>query len=385
MIQMKKLTIFACMLAFALAIMPVCEKPANADTSIVLSSENCVLMEYETGEILFQKNGDKRGQIASMTKIMLLDLIFEKLEEEVFSLEDEILVSQRAMSMGGSQVFLDCKNKYPAGELIKSIIVASANDSSVAMAEFLFGSVESAVDEMNKKAVSLGATNTNFVNVTGLPSDDAYSTAIDISKINRDLLSYGEYKNFSTIWLDKIQHSEGKFTEISNTNKLLRRYSGCDGGKTGFTNQAMHCISATAERNGMRFIATVMHGQTSKDRFDDAVKMFDYGFGSFQKTEIVKAWEPLELVASVKCGKESCVSVCPSESFYCITKKGASPEYIKNPILNKDVKAPIKKGDVVGEMEIVQDGAVVKVIQIVAETDIEKAGIVDNFKNMFPR
>ncbi|MFI3166774.1 MAG: D-alanyl-D-alanine carboxypeptidase family protein [Bacillota bacterium] len=382
---MRKLTLYVAILfAFSIFLPSVAVKNTAFASELPLTSENCVLMEYETGKILFEKDAQERGQIASMTKIMVLNLIFDKLESGELSLEDMVSVSERAMSMGGSQVFLDVKNQYKVSDLVKSIIVASANDSSVAMAEHIFGSVEGCVAEMNKKATALGMDNTNFVNVTGLPNDDAYSTAYDVAIMTRELISHEMYKDFSKIWMDKIPHGDDKYTEISNTNKLLRRYTGCDGGKTGFTNQAMHCISATAEKNGMRLISTVMHGQTSKGRFDDAIAMFDYGFGAFEKKEIISCDNNLEITPSVANGVKDSVLVKPSESFYAIVKKGGTADYILNTKIDENLKAPINIGDKVGTLEVVSNGSVVKEISIISAEDIEKARIIDNLKNLFP-
>lgn len=382
---MKKLTLcITIMLIFSLVLPVVTNFETASASEINLSSENCVLMEFETGKVLFEKNADKRGQIASMTKIMLLNLIFDKLESGEISKEDMVSVSERAMSMGGSQVFLDVKNKYAVNDLVKSIIVASANDSSVAMAEYLFGSVESAVTAMNDMAETLGMQNTNFVNVTGLPHDDAYSTARDVAIMTRQLVGREMYKNYSKIWMDKIPHGEDNYTEISNTNKLLKRYAGCDGGKTGFTNQAMHCISATAQKNDMRLIATVMHGSSSNERFQDAITMFDYGFGGFERKEVVSDKTPLEITAKVINGKAESVGIVPSESFSMISKKGGTAEYILNTIIKEDIKAPVKAGDEIGILEVVCDGEVVKTISLIASEDVERAGIKDHLKNLFP-
>ncbi|MFI3163272.1 MAG: D-alanyl-D-alanine carboxypeptidase family protein [Bacillota bacterium] len=382
---MKKLTLcITIMLIFSLVLPVVTNFETASASEINLSSENCVLMEFETGKVLFEKNADKRGQIASMTKIMLLNLIFDKLESGEISKEDMVNVSERAMSMGGSQVFLDVKNKYAVNDLVKSIIVASANDSSVAMAEYLFGSVESAVTAMNDMAEMLGMQNTNFVNVTGLPHDDAYSTARDVAIMTRQLVGREMYKNYSKIWMDKIPHGEDNYTEISNTNKLLKRYAGCDGGKTGFTNQAMHCISATAQKNDMRLIATVMHGSSSNERFQDAITMFDYGFGGFERKEVVSDKTPLEITAKVINGKAESVGIVPSESFSMISKKGGTAEYILNTIIKEDIKAPVKAGDEIGILEVVCDGEVVKTISLIASEDVKRAGIKDHLKNLFP-
>ncbi|HBF86154.1 MAG TPA: D-alanyl-D-alanine carboxypeptidase, partial [Clostridiales bacterium] len=225
---------------------------ALADGEVNTLSRSTFLMDAGSGTVIYSKNEKDRLPIASMTKIMLLNLCFEKFDEGVFSFDDEITVSKTASGMGGSQVFLEENGKYKAKDLIKSIIVASANDASVAMAEFLYGSEQKCVEAMNAKCAEWGLSDTLFSNCTGLTKPTQYSCAEDVAKMFGKLIKHKEYFDFSKIWTDEIEHSGGRVTGISNTNKLVRFYEGCDGGKTGYTSESGHCVAVTAKRGGLR-------------------------------------------------------------------------------------------------------------------------------------
>jgi D-alanyl-D-alanine carboxypeptidase (penicillin-binding protein 5/6) len=245
-----------------------------------LHAKSAYLCDYATGTEIYALNETARLPIASMCKIMTLTLCFDAINEGVMTMDEEITVSERAASMGGSQVFLEANAKYPVRELMKSIVVCSANDSCVALAEKIAGNETAFTDKMNEKVRSLGLSNTLFANCTGLPRDPQYSCAKDVAVMLKALLANEEYYEFGRVWLDKFQHPQGRYTEITNTNKLVRFYDGCDGGKTGFTNQAGFCLAATAKRNDMRIISVVIGEENSANRFDDVRSMFDYAFAN---------------------------------------------------------------------------------------------------------
>ena len=246
-----------------------------------VSAKSAYLMDYGTQTVIFAQNERAHLPIASMCKIMTLLLSFEAIDAGVLDMEEEITVSERAASMGGSQVFLEANSKYLVKELLKSIVVCSANDSCVALAERIAGNESVFVDRMNERAKGLGANDTLFANCTGLPKEPQYSCAKDVALMLKELLKNEEYYAFGKVWLDKFAHPQGRYTEITNTNKLVRFYDGCDGGKTGFTNQAGFCLAATAKRGGMRVISVVIGEQDSKTRFDDVRSMFDYAFANY--------------------------------------------------------------------------------------------------------
>ena len=312
---------------------------------------------------------------------MTLILSFDAIKPGFLDINEEICVSEKAASMGGSQVFLEANANYCVRELIKSIVVCSANDSCVAMAEKIAGSEALFVDKMNEKAKELGANDTLFANCTGLPKEPQYSCAKDVSIMLKELLSHEEYYEFGKVWLDKFQHPKGRYTEITNTNKLIRFYEGCDGGKTGFTNEAGFCLAATAKRKNMRIIAVVIGEDSSANRFEDVKGMFDYAFSNYTTTPIIEANVPLEESLNVNGGKKKCLSVCPKRSAYAFSKKGEKVNY-STEISLKQLSAPIRKGAEVGEMIVFKDGMEIERIPLLATEDIKKASFFDRLKEI---
>ncbi len=357
---------------------------SNAPKDVVdlkIRAKSAYLCDYATGTPIYMQNETARLPIASMCKIMTLLLSFEAIEQGVISLDEQITVSERAASMGGSQVFLEANAKYPVSELIKSIVVCSANDSCVAMAETIAGSEEIFVDRMNEKAKQLGANDTLFANCTGLPKEPQYSCAKDVAIMLKALLAHKEYFVYGKVWLDKFQHPEGRFTEITNTNKLVRFYEGCDGGKTGFTNQAGFCLAATAKRKDMRIISVVIGEENSKNRFDDVRTMFDYAFANYTTLPIVEANVPLDKTANVSSGKEKSVAVMPTRSSCAFAKRGEKPNVTMETQVNA-LRAPVKKGDLVGEIVVYKDNVEIDRVPLIACEDVKKANFFDSFKDV---
>ncbi len=344
------------------------------------TSRGAFLQDYESGTVIYEKNADARHPIASMCKIMTLLLTFEEIDRGTLKETDQITVSPRAASMGGSQVFLDANASYAAGELIKSVAVASANDASVALAEHIAGSVESFVAMMNDRAEALGMHNTNFINATGLPGDGQYSSARDVSTMTRELLSHQKFRTYSGIWMDTVKHADGRETEISNTNKLIRFYAGCDGGKTGYTHDAKHCLSATATRGGMRLIATVLGAPDSKTRFAEVRSMLDFGFANYECRKVLSKDEPLSERAAVQGGKEREVSLYAARDHFVFAKKRDKADCTVRVEVAK-VKAPVKKGDEVGILRVVQNGMIVEEIPVLAGEDVAKSTLFDVLKD----
>ena len=284
---MKKIySVIFILLAFLLSvgyINGVYNYNAFADTEDVLSvkSKSAYLMDYKTKTVIYEKNELEHLPIASMCKVMTLLLCFDEIDNGNIKYDEKITISENSAGMGGSQVFLEKDGEYIVGELIKSIVVASANDACVAMAERIAGSQANFVDKMNEKASELGMNNTVFVNCTGLPQAGQYSCARDVGVMFSKLLEHKDYYKFSKIWTDVVMHPNDRKTEISNTNKLIRFYKGCDSGKTGYTNEAGHCLTASAVRNDMRLVGVVICASNSKERFSDVSNMFNYGFDNF--------------------------------------------------------------------------------------------------------
>ena len=353
----------------------------NHTVDLHVQAKSAYLMDYATGTPIFAQNETVRLPIASMCKIMTLLLSFEAIEQGVLQFDEEIAVSERAASMGGSQVFLEANAKYSTSELIKSIVVCSANDSCVAMAEKLAGSEEAFVDKMNEKAKELGAKDTLFANCTGLPKEPQYSCAKDVAVMLKALLVHKAYFEYGKVWMDKFQHPEGRYTEITNTNKLVRFYDGCDGGKTGFTNQAGFCLAATAKRNDMRIISVVIGEENSKNRFDDVRTMFDYAFANYTMTPIVEAGVPLDDRARVSGGKRKEISIVPARSSLLFTKRGEKANVMVETQFNT-LRAPIKQGDVAGEIIVYKDNIEIDRVPLISCEEVEKANFFDRFKDV---
>lgn len=360
------------------------EEKKEEDTrraNLQIAAKSAYLCDYHTNTVVFEQEAQKRLPIASMCKIMTLLLSFDALRDGRLALDEEICVSERAASMGGSQVFLEANAKYPVRELLKSIVVCSANDSCVAMAERIAGSEELFVDKMNVKARVLGANDTLFANCTGLPKEPQYSCAKDVATMLRALLENEEYYAFSRVWTDKFAHPKGRFTEITNTNKLVRFYEGCDGGKTGFTNEAGFCLAATAKRGDMRVISVVIGEKESARRFQDVRTMFDYAFANYTLQTIVDEGVPLNEQAKVVGGKEKEVNVVPARKAYAFARRGERTEFSTDVEL-RTLRAPCEKGDVAGELIVYRQGVETERVPLLAYTSVAKATLWDEFKDV---
>ena len=346
-----------------------------------LQSKSAVLMSSDTGEVLFESNADERRPIASMVKIMTLLLCFENADAGKISYDDTVTISERSASMGGSQAFLDAGSQYKADDLIKSIAIASANDSCVAMAEHISGSVESFVEQMNNKANQLGMENTVFVNCTGLPVVGQFSTARDVGKMFNELIKHQDYFRYTKIWMDDFVHPSGRVTGLTNTNKLIRQYNGCDAGKTGYTAEAKHCLAATAMRNDMRLVSVIVGGPDSSTRFNENKMLFDYGFANYQSKPFLKKGEKINEEVSVSGGKSDTVKAEAEQNLNLFGKKGEQKGELVIE-LEKNVKAPVAKGDIVGKAYIKDGETVLKEVNLVATETIEKANYFDSLNNI---
>ena len=358
----------------------ICLSKNKVDAEENFKSKSAYLYDFNTKTEIYAYNENQRLPIASMTKIMLLDLVYENLENNRLSLDEKIVVSENASGMGGSQVFLENGGSYTVSDLIKSITVASANDASVALAERLYGSEEECVQKMNEKADSLGLKNTKFSNCTGLPKPTQYSSAKDITLIFADLISHPTYFDYSKIWLDKINHSKNS-TEISNTNKLIRFYEGCDGGKTGFTSEAGFCLTATAKRGNMRLISAVIGAPDSKTRFNEVSKMFNNGFNGYENKAVLDKDLPLDFKLDVVGGKINKIDVLPKTDFFVFSKRGEKPKVTLEYECFK-LSAPIKKGDVVGICTVYNNGIEVGRVELLSTVNVSKMNYFDYVKEI---
>ncbi len=361
--------------------LPYGKQVALAD-EISVKGKAVYLVDTASGTEMYSSHENDRLPIASMVKIMTTLLALESVDRGELSLDEMISVSERAASMGGSQVFLDSGKEYKASELIKSIIVVSANDSCVAIAERISGSVESFVSDMNTRAKALGMNNTNFVNCTGLPAPESYSSAKDVSIMFRELIKHPVYFEYSGIWLEDFAHPDGRTTSITNTNKLIRYYNGCDGGKTGFTSEAKFCLSATAERNGLRVVAVVIGADSSKERFGAVSDLMNHAFANYSSKTIQSKDECIENSVRVLKGKEKTVNLAVKEDVKALVKKGDDGQYEIKYSLPASVSAPVKRGDEVGRAYLTRNGEVVAEYAVVAGSDVEKANFYDILKRI---
>ncbi|HEY8444471.1 MAG TPA: D-alanyl-D-alanine carboxypeptidase family protein [Clostridia bacterium] len=350
-----------------------------------IKAKAAYLCDYDTQTVLYAYNENARLPIASMVKIMTLILCYEHIDSGGMTMDDMVTVSENAASMGGSQAFLDARSQYKVSDLLKSIVVASANDSCVALAEHICGSVEAFVQKMNQKAKELNLQNTNFVNCTGLPAEGSYSCAKDVSVMLGELIKHKEYFLHSKIWMDKIIHKGGRETELTNTNKLSRFYEGCDGGKTGYTTEALHCLSATAKRNNLRLIGTVIGAPDSKTRFAEVSKLFNYGFANYENKIIVSSQNAVEQGVEVIRGKKKYVQAKPEQDIAIFKARSDELKSVEVKQENYVVNAPVKEGDIVGKITVIYDGQPYKTVNLIACENIERKGYKDNIKDMLEK
>lgn len=335
--------------------------------------KSAILIERDTGSVLYEKNSDERLPPASMTKIMTMLLIMEAIDKGKLTMDEKIRTSEYAASMGGSQIFLEPGEEMTTKQMLEGIAIASGNDASVAMAERLAGSEEEFVKQMNKKVKDLGLKNTEFKSATGLPGKQDYSTAHDMAIMAKELLKYEEITKFTSTYESYLREDSDKKFWLVNTNRLVRFYPGVDGLKTGFTNEAKYCLTATAQKDGMRVIAVVFGAPTSKERNAQVTKMLDYAFSQYKTHPMYKRNVTLGKVAVSK-GEKKKIEAITSEPISLLTKKGENVEKIKQSIkLKKNITAPVKKGDQVGTLKLIQDGKTLVESPLVAKEDSKNA------------
>ena len=389
----KKWISFICVWIMALTVLltPLTVRAQNDSTdetgnTDLIQAPSGVLMEPETGTIIYEKDKDTRRSPASITKIMTLILIFDALEKGTLKLEDTVTTSAYAKSMGGSQVFLEEGEIQTVETMIKCIVIASGNDASVAMAEHICGSEQEFVRHMNERAAGLGMTNTHFEDCCGLTdSANHYTTAEDIAIMSRELITkYPKILEYSSIWMENITHVTRQGSKefcLTNTNKLLRSYEGCVGLKTGSTSLAKYCLSAVAKRNGVTLIAVVMAAPDYKVRFKDAATMLNYGFGRCS-IYIDEKMQALPQVP-VKKGKEKSVPLLYAEQFKYLSTDGNAISNVKRKLrIHRDVDAPVKKGEQAGEMIYSANGKELGRVKILYGKTVSKASYGDCLKEI---
>ena len=348
------------------------------DVKLAESAKSAILIEASTGQILFEKNADEKLHPASMTKMMSMLLIVEAIEDGVIEWDQIVQVSENASSMGGSQILLETGEKMSVRDLFKGVAIASGNDAVVALAETVAGSVNNFVSMMNKRAKELGLTNTNFKNPHGLDDANHYSSSRDMSIIARELVKHEEVLEYTKIYEDYLREDTDRKIWLVNTNRLVRFYDGVDGLKTGYTEEAGYCMTATAEKDGMRIIAVVMGEETSKIRNQEVSEMLDYAFAQYKVINLLKNKNSLGKYR-VENGMEEYVRVVPDGEATIVKKKGDKDGDISYDVKLSSLKAPVKIGDNVGTLTIKEDGNNVKTLKLTVAKDVERADFINLF------
>ena len=350
---------------------------APLETTLPLTA-NCgavLLAEQDSGQVIFEMNPDVPRPVASVTKVMTILLAMERLDAGQLRLEDEVTISRTAAGMGGSQVLLDVGERQTVRVLLESMIVGSANDAAVALAEAMFGSESACVDRMNRRAAELGMNNTHFVNCTGLPAEGQQTTARDVAVMSRQLFAHPAYFDFSTTWLDDIDHGGGRVTQLVNTNKLLRLCDGCDGGKTGSTREAGYCVSATARRGGMRLVAVVLGADSGAERFDIAARMLEHGFANYRRYPVATRGTRVKGALPVAGGNREGVPLALDSDLTLLLNRGDEQRVRLVPDLPSGIDAPVIRGQRVGSVAVTLDGRVLADIPVVAAEAVDARGL----------
>lgn len=378
--------------ACAALCMLLCARPACAASlsegamvegvPVTLSCVSALLAEPESGQILFEMNADERRPVASVTKIMTILLALEAVEEGRIALDDPVAISENAAGMGGSQVLLDPGERQTVDVLLKSTIVGSANDAAVALAEHIAGSAALFVDRMNERAEQLGMKDTRFVNATGLPAEGQYTTARDVARMSMELIRHETYFRYSGVWLDEVIHNSGRATTLTNTNRLIRLYDGCDGIKTGSTKEAGYCMAATAVRGGMRLIAVVLGAPSGSERFEAARQMMDFGFAGYRRYPVAQKGARIRGELPVRGGSAQSVPLELDGDLTLLLEKGEESQVSLSPNLPEWVDAPVRRGDRVGSVDVLLGERLLACLPVAAAQDVPRQSLWDGWRRV---
>ena len=381
--------VFVCLVCLTLCVGAAAFSPAalaeplEQGAPMTLTAPSAILMEAETGAVIFEKNADERRPAAAGSKQMTLLIVLEKLDQGAFTLEDKITVSPAAAAQPGSQAFLDAHAVYPLKELLKATIIASANDAAAALAEYTAGTEEAFATLMNEKAAALDLENSHYVNCTGLPAEGQYTCARDVAVLSREVAKHPTYFTYSSVWLDNLTHPSGRVTDLTNTNRLVRFYKDCDGMKTGSTNEAKYCLSATAERNGMRLIAVVLGVPNSQTRFDEARAMLDYGFSAYSLTPVAREGDWIGMQVPVKLGAKDQVDAALGTGLSLLLRSGMKDQLSFEAELPESVTAPVRAGDPLGNVWVLLSGKRIAQLPAVAAQDVRLPGMLEGFMRLW--
>ena len=367
----------ALLLGLCLPLTRLADRPLEEGQPFSLTSPAVVLAETETGAIIFEKNADEKREVASITKMMTALLVLEALERGEIALQDKVQVSANAAAMKGSQALLDANTAYSLENLLRTMIMASANDSAVALAEHLAGSEEAFVTRMNSRAQELGMSNTCYVNSTGYPQSGQYTTARDVCTLCCEVAKHPKYHEYASVWIDKLTHPGGRVTDLTNTNRLVRFYDGCDGFKTGSTDAARYCLAATVNRNGMRLVAVVLGTPVSQKRFDEARAMLDYGFANYQRVAVAKKGDLLGETIPVRGGSVDKVELALGNGLSMLLKNGQQSGLRLELTLPESVNAPVQQGEILGSVDVLLEGQLIAKLNCVAAGNVPRPGFIE--------
>lgn len=374
----------AAALALALSLLPIgcagaLSRPLEEGTPVEVTAPSALLMEAETGTVIFEKNAEEKRPVASVTKLMTLLLVFEALEEGRIALEDMVTVSRAAAGQIGSQALLDAGGNYPLKDLLRSTVIASANDAAYALAEYMAGTESDFVGMMNARAAELNMSDTVYVNCTGLPVEGQHTTARDVAVLSGEMCRHSDYFTYGAVWMDTLTHPGGRVTDLTNTNRLVRFYEGCDGLKTGSADDSRYCLSATAVKNGMRLIAVVLGAGASQTRFNEARAMLDYGFGGYKRVTLLQSGERLGQQVRVRLGMSDQVDAAVGAGVSMLLKLGQEKQLGIEVELPEEVEAPVKAGDALGVIRVKLGDRVIAKTTAVAAEDVGMPGLIEGF------
>lgn len=381
-IYMKKY--LALFLLTLLIIIPFTKANGKAlnPTLFNLNCKSSLLMEYSTGNIIYENNSHEKYAPASVTKVMTMLLAMEAVDNGQVKLNDKATISARAKSMGGSTMYLETGELRTIEELIKGVSIESANDAAVALGEYIGGSEEAFIQRMNARAKELGMNDTNFVNPTGFYDANHYTSAYDIAIMSRELLKHSKILDYTSIWMETISEGRKEPFTLVNRNKMIKGYPGCDGLKTGYITESKYCISSTAKRGDIRFISIIMGAPSWKERNEMAGKLLDYGFSKFESVKLAKKGEVIEEIKLPKC-KPDLVKILAKEDLNVIYEKGNKVNIEKKVQINTNLKLPLKKGDTIGRIEAIDGDKVLNEIEVVVDSDIKKMNFFDSLGKAF--
>ena len=374
----------AAALAAVLALLPfgcamTLTAPLEEGTPVELTAPSVLLAEADTGTVIFSKNADEKRPVARVTKLMTLLLVFEALEEGRVSLEDTVTVSRAAAGQIGSQALLDAGASYPLKDLLRSTVIASANDAAYALAEHMAGTEADFVSLMNRRAEELEMGDTVYLNCTGLPVEGQHTTARDVAVLSCEMCKHPAYFTYGAVWMDSLTHPGGRVTDLTNTNRLVRFYDGCDGLKTGSADDARYCLSATAVKNGMRLIAVVLGAGASQTRFNEARAMLDYGFAGYKRVALLRSGEQLGQSVRVRLGMADQVDAAVGTGLSMLLKLGQEIQLSIEVELPEEVEAPVRAGDVLGVIRVKLGERVIAKAPAVAAEDVGMPGLIEGF------